>query len=335
MEKFDVPVVLFTFKRTDKTLEVLERIAQIKPSKLYILSDQGRNDEEISIVENLRRKIEERVDWDCELIKMYASKNIGVYHNIGEGAKKVLETEKWAIFLEDDNLPEITFFSFCKEMLEMYKNDTRILWVCGTNYLHKYSPEDGSSYMFTKHMLPCGWASWSDKFNKFYDGSLDFWQDEKVRERVKKENYYKLLKKQDIGNWDRELRRIKKGLNPDSWDYQMAFTIRSNGFYGIVPKYNQIMNIGADMDSTHGGISTDMTMTKRFCGIQTEKLEFPLTHPKIVLTDIKFESLIAKIITLPFGQRLKISTSIILKKILRIDPDGSVTGTLLKKTNKK
>jgi hypothetical protein len=35
------------------------------------------------------------------------------------------------------------------------------------NYLGKYEAEDGASYVFTRHMLPFGWASWADKFNRF------------------------------------------------------------------------------------------------------------------------------------------------------------------------
>jgi len=334
MEKFDVPIVLFTFKRIDKTLEILERISLVNPSKLYILSDQGRNEEEILIVEELRRKIEKRIDWDCEVVKHYALTNIGVYQNIGEGAKWVLEREKWAIFLEDDNLPEITFFEFSKEMLKMYEDDTRVLWICGSNYLKKYMPEDGSSYVFTKHMLPCGWASWGHKFNKFYDGNLELWQDTYLNKRVRFENIDKYLLNQDIGNWDKELRAIRKGHKPSSWDYQMSFSIRIHGLFSIVPSYNQIKNIGVDIDSIHGGSSFEYEMTRRFCGLETTKLEFPLRHPKVVLSDLNFERQMAKIITLPRSERNKIKLSNFLKKMFKINKDESFLGELRKRFKK-
>lgn len=40
MKEFDIPVVLFVFKR-EKAVEVIKRLSEVKPSKLYILADQG------------------------------------------------------------------------------------------------------------------------------------------------------------------------------------------------------------------------------------------------------------------------------------------------------
>ena len=148
MNKFDIPVVLFIFKR-EKAVEIIKRLSIVKPTKLYILADQGRDDIERKAVKKCREKVEAAIDWECEVIKNYANENRGVYQNIGEGAKWVLKKEKWAIFLEDDNLPEVTFFEFCKEMLERYEDDSRILWICGTNYLCEYFLKYNVSYVFT------------------------------------------------------------------------------------------------------------------------------------------------------------------------------------------
>ena len=321
---FDVPVVLFTFKRADKTLEVLDRISLIKPKKLYILSDEGRDDAERAIVSKLRYDIEAKVTWDCELIKNYASENRGVYENIGVGAKWVFEREPMAIFLEDDNLPELTFFQYCKDLLKLYKEDTRIFWICGTNYLKEYESADGASYLFTANMLPCGWASWSDKFLKFYDGELNLWKDDVVRQRVESLKYDLNLKKQDIYNWDNEAYRISRGDKPSSWDYQMSFSIRANNLFGIVPVYNQIRNIGADLDSTHGGSSLNMEMTKRFCDLQTKPLQFPLKHPKSLILDPIFVESISKIIVLPLKERMLINIGKYIKKVFGLNPNESL-----------
>ena len=112
MQAFDIPVAIFIFKR-HKAVDVVRRIAEVKPRKLYILADQGRNDAEREAVASCRAAVEAAIDWECEVVKNYATENRGVYQNIGEGAKWVLRQEKWAIFLEDDNLPEVSFFDFC------------------------------------------------------------------------------------------------------------------------------------------------------------------------------------------------------------------------------
>lgn len=331
MEQFNIPITLFFFKRQDKTLQVLERISKVRPRKLYLISDGPRNEEERVRVFECRKKIEEHINWDCEIIKNYAEINKGVYNRIGLGAKWVLEREDIAIFLEDDNLPELSFFQFSAEMLERYKDDTRVLWVCGTNYLKEYQPEDGSSYVFSKHMLPCGWASWRSKFNRFYDGDLQLWNDNYIKKRIKFEYDNKSLLRQDIENWNKESRKILKGERPLSWDYQMSFTQRVHGLYAIVPKFNQITNIGVDLDSIHGGISFDNEMVKRFCGLKTKSMDFPLIHPKVLLSDKRFDKLTARIIILPFSYRVKIFISKLLKTIFFIEENVSFTSEIKKK----
>lgn len=321
---FDIPVVLFLFKRIDKPLLVLKRISEVRPKRLYILSDGGRNDEEKIQVELCRKEIEQAIDWDCEVVKRYASENVGVYENIAGGAQWVFDREKFAIFLEDDNLPEISFFYFCEELLKRYEDDKRVFWICGTNYLEKYEPADGSSYLFTKNMMPCGWASWSNKFIEFYKNDLTLWEDKYVRELVKSEYSSNKLFFQDSYNLDYELSFFKKFGRYYSWDYQMAFSIRVNGLYGIVPKYNQISNIGVDELSIHGGNNLDDLMSKRFCNLKTYSIDFPLVHPEALLRDCFFEEEITNIIIDPrfFSIRSRVSRK--LKNILNIESTESL-----------
>ena len=330
MEQFDIPVAIFFFKRIEKTVMIIDRIAMVRPKKLYLISDGPRNDAEKADIEQCRLQVEARIDWPCEVVRDYADINKGVYDRIGLGAQWVLSQEESAIFLEDDNLPELTFFPFCEEMLKRYSDDTRVLWICGTNYLKEYEPSDGSSYVFTKHMLPCGWASWGHKFSKFYEGDLALWDAPYVRERIQFENNNKALLKQDMECWTRERKRIVEKGKPNSWDYQMSFTQRVHGLYAIVPKFNQIKNIGVDEHSIHGGTSFSNIMTRRFCGLATKALIFPLRHPKIVWTDRKFEKATAQIILLPTIYRLKGLINKILKQLLFINDDESLTQVILK-----
>ncbi|WP_422766831.1 hypothetical protein ACOX9X_11130 [Photobacterium leiognathi subsp. mandapamensis] len=155
---FNIPVALFIFKRKDSVLKILEVLAKVKPSKIYLLSDGGRNEDEKKIVDECRFAIEEAISWNCEIVKKYHTENVGVYSNIADGAKWVFSQEEKAIFLEDDNLPEETFFEYCECLLNKYRLDSRILWVCGSNYLEEVETSDNSSYFFTQNMLPCGWA---------------------------------------------------------------------------------------------------------------------------------------------------------------------------------
>lgn len=322
MSEFDIPVVVFIYRRK-KAVEIINQISKIKPKKLYLIGDEGRNDIEKQEVKECRNIVEQSITWECDVIKNYATENRGVYANIGLGAQWVFQREKYAIFLEDDNLPEETFFRFCKELLIKYEDDDEILWICGTNYLGEYQPKDGSSYMFTKHMLPCGWASWGNKFNKFYDGELKQYQNVDLN-KMKKEYFNKKIFKQYKEGWLSEYNKIKKGERPSSWDYQMDFSIKVNSLYGISPCKNQIKNIGVDEYSTHGGKSFNQIMTKRFCGMDSYSIQFPLKHPRSISIDYEYEKKIANIQLYPLKMRIKIKLAKIIKKILGLSEYDSI-----------
>lgn len=329
MKQFEIPVVIFFMHRQDLVLQVLDQIAKVKPKKLYLLGDGGRSKDEWKLVYACRSAVETRIDWDCEVIKDYAEVNRGVYGNIGQGALRVFQKEERAIFLEDDNRPEETFFYFCEEMLERYKDDTRVLWVCGTNYLEKYEPQDGSSYVFTQHLLPCGWASWSHKFTNMYDGDMVHFNEPGIKEKLKYSYEDKDLYWQQEYAISGTLDKLKNNKRV-SWDHQMCYSLRINSAYGISPKYNQIQNIGADERSTHGGTSMNKVMTKRFCGIRSFPLKFPLVHPNVVMKDSVFETKTKDIILMPLSRRILVSIVRLVKPLFGYGKYDSVTFSNLK-----
>ena len=323
MAEFEIPVVIFIFKR-DKAVDVINRIREVRPKKLYILADHGRNDAEKAEALRCRNLVEQAITWDCLVIKNYAEENRGVYQNIAEGAKWVLRQEKWAIFLEYDNLPEVTFFQFCQEMLERYEKDTRVLWICGTNYLGEYHPADEVSYVFTRHMLPCGWASWSDKFERFYDGDLTLCKNQKVLSRIASVYCSRKVYRQYRDSWMGEYQRISRGERPTSWDYQMDFSIKANNLFGICPCRNQIRNIGVDNCSVHGGTTYANEMTRRFCGMLSYPVKFPMKHPVALLPDPEFEKIIGKIILYPWQLRAKIRLSRAIRCVIKVPKGKSI-----------
>jgi len=329
MSEFNIPIVLFTFRRVEKSQEIVRRISKVKPKKMYILSDEGRNEEEKREVKLCRKAVELAIDWSCEIVFDYAKENRGVYRNIGEGSLRVFEKEEFAIFLEDDNLPEVSFFYFCKEMLEKYKDNKKILWICGTNYLGDYKSSDGESYKFTQHMLPCGWASWSDKFIEFYDGSMSFFEQPNALRILRKKFETRKLYKFYIESLLSEYNLLKKGLQPISWDYQMCLSLRVNDLYGIVPTKNQIKNIGVDEFSTHGGTTYDNVMTQRYCGMDSYSMIGSLKEPTEVRKDPVFERKLESIIVNPFKMRVKIDVANFTRKIFRLNDQTNIKKFLL------
>lgn len=314
---FDIPVVLIIFRRCDTMPRIIRRLAKVKPRKVYILADEGRNEKEIEQAHECRKTVESLINWDCEVVKNYAEENRGVYRNIGEGAKWVFEREEKAIFLEDDNLPETSFFRYADEMLEKYETAPEVLWICGTNYVTDMNGKE--SYAFTQHLLPCGWASWSTKFLKYYDGELSTFRDE-----AHKRKFYSSYSNRWLAQWQyqsvrNEVERHERTGRFISWDYQMLWSVRSNGLYGVVPLRNQITNIGVDEFSIHGGNSKNNVMTDRFCEVPSKQLDFPLVHPNEIAINKSVEHQLADIICPPHSTVLKSLLSSKMKRLMKQD----------------
>lgn len=316
---FDIPVCLFIFKRQDKSVQIIREIAKHKPQKLYIIADAGRNAEEHRLCEQCRKAVENAIDWDCTIVKMYAKENRGCFGNIGLGAREVFEKEAKAIFLEDDNLPEETFLPYCRELLYRYESNDDILWICGTNYMTDFVPSEPCDYVFTRHLLPCGWASWSSKFLKYYDYDFTNLNNQGLKQARKT---YQSLRhyRYDVRNWKAE----KAHNRFYSWDYQMNFSIRFHNKYGIAPCKNQITNIGADSFSAHGGTSMDNCLTAKFCEVPSARISFPLRAPSRIAIDPIFEKKTREIIVPPRRYYFRIY----LRRILPIPRDISISKSI-------
>ena len=336
---FEIPVTIFLFRRTNTLKDIFARIATVKPSKMYIIADGGRNDIEHRECIACREYAESLIDWDCDIIRNYSDSNRGVYKNIGEGAKWVFAKEKYAIFLEDDNLPEISFFEYCRELLYKYEKENRVLWICGTNYLESYKNKNDDSYMFTKHMLPCGWASWSYKFLKYYDGEIAGVEDKKMLKNFKKSYLIKGCKarrlyKSHLYHVKRSRYLVISGNKEASWDYQMNYAVRANGLYGISPCKNQIKNIGVDDYSIHGG--NNMAVVSTHCGMDSIPLIFPLKHPNEISVDVNYEKLVNKSLRPSLFCNISHIISMPIKRILGLNSYDSLSNYIkMVKKNQK
>ena len=315
----NTPIVLLLFKRVDSTRRIIGRLREVEPTKLYVLCDQGRDENERKLVREVRSVVDECIDWPCEVIRDYADENRGVYDQIGLGALRVFEHEERAIFLEDDNLPESTFFAWCEQMLNVYENNDKIVWVCGTNYLGESRPADGSDIYFTRHLLPCGWASWAAKFRRCYDKEFSLTNEDGWLDRMEASYEDRRLFVQQRESVLGERERRDHGERYRSWDFQMAFSIRMQNLLGVAPSRNQITNIGVDEFSTHGS-KTGNTMTDRFCNVPSYPMPVPCHVPAEVKVDEEFERAIGEIILQPWDRRAKDA----LKRVLGVPRGMSI-----------
>lgn len=260
-----IPVALIIFNRPNVTRAVFERIRSIRPRTLMLIADGPREDRpgEPELCSQVRG-IVEQVDWPCELLKDYADTNLGCGRRVATGLDWVFETVSEAIILEDDCLPDPTFFRFCAELLERYRNEERVMQVSGSNFLFNRR-HIADSYYFSRYPLCWGWATWRRAWQHF-DFDLRAWKRDRQGCLAKFDNPKE--RAFWLANWDNIcFRRV------DTWDYQWSFACLEANGRAVIPSVNLVANIGFGSDATH--------TRSRAAAVRPAvgAMNFPLRHP--------------------------------------------------------
>ena len=169
------PVVLIIFNRPKLTEVVFQAIREAKPPKLFLVADGPRPNRPDDIPRcAAARKVVEKVDWDCEVLRNYADENMGCGCRPASGITWVFSQVEEAIILEDDCVPSPSFFPFCQELLDRYRTDERVMHIGGMNWQsgHRRSP---FSYFFSKYPQCWGWATWRRAW-AHYDFTMRYWR---------------------------------------------------------------------------------------------------------------------------------------------------------------
>jgi hypothetical protein len=298
--QFQTPILFVVFNRPDTTQRVFDEIKKVRPTKLYIAADGPRPNKQNDIdgCAQVREIFSKQIDWPCEVKTLFREKNLGCKYAVASAFDWFFENVEEGIILEDDDLPDPTFFPFCQEMLAKYRNDTRVMHISGCNFQQKnkkFRPEGSYYFAFIPHIW--GWASWRRAW-KHYDVEVTKWPEMKERGLLKNLFHDKAVSFM----WANSFQRYHdKKIN--SYDGQWAFACLDNGGLCINPSKNLISNIGFGANSTHTSDATNEN-----ANLPTEPLEFPLKHPSKIEVDWVAEKHSFKHhfhINLHFSQKIK------------------------------
>ena len=268
-------VLFLIFNRPDTTSRVFEEIRKAKPSRLYIAADgprAGRPDEEILCEQS--RAVLAKIDWKCELQTLFRPVNLGCKHAMSSAIDWFFEQEEEGIILEDDCLPDQSFFYYCDTLLEKYRFDTRIRHIAGSNLQRGKTWGDASIY-FTNQTHVWGWASWRRVW-KDYDKELKRYDEREVHEKLSNIFNDRFV----LEEWTKFFIQLKAG-EIDTWDYQLAFTNFFNNGLSVNPNVNLITNIGFREDATH-----TLSTNSPYANIPLQQL-WEITYPTYVLPEKK------------------------------------------------
>ena len=281
----DVPVRVNIWIRPECQRRQFEVLKQARPSVIFLQSDGGRNEKEWDAIYQNRKIFDTEIDWECTVYKIYETENQGLYKMGQKVSAFIWEHVDRCIFLEDDFIPSVSFFQYCAELLEKYKDDLRIDCICGMNHLGK-SENVSSDYFFSRQGSIWGVARWKRSV-QMRDHTFAYGKDPYVMnllEKNAKKNKAFLKRARAYAKQEYYEGHVAGG------EFFIEFAMYGHNQLQIIPKYNMIKNIGATEDSAHADNLKNMPKgIRRVFDMQTYELEFPLKHPKYVIPDVEYE----------------------------------------------
>ncbi|MGG9964523.1 hypothetical protein [Ferruginibacter sp. SUN106] len=283
-------VLLIAFNRPATTQQVLEALAIYQPPVLYVATDGARKGNANDAIKCAA--VHELVNnWqknnpDVEVKTLYQPENLGCGLGVSTAINWFFSNEEMGIILEDDCLPNQSFFTFCNTLLHQYKDDDRIMHIAGSNFIEPEMKVNNESYYFSIYPHIWGWASWRRAWSK-YDFEMKKFEEFKQLPAFNK--YY-----------DQELFEKTKSHEIDTWDSQWAYTILMAKGVSVIPNYNFVKNLGFD---ENGGSHHNKT-PNWYKGVVYEITE--IKHPEeFILNTCNDDLVYEKVIKRGISHRLK------------------------------
>lgn len=275
----NTPVALFIFNRPDTTARVLDALRAVRPRTVFVIADGARADEPEDAARcAATRACIETIDWECEVVKQYADRHLGLRRRVESGLDWLFENADEGIILEDDCVPEPAFFRFCEELLTRYRDTPRVMGISGTNFhFGQYAPP--YSYHFSRYPLVWGWATWKRAWAQ-YDATMEAWANLRGTDWLAST----LESPAAVRYWDGVFQ--KNFESPGSWDYAwMLATWLHEGLH-VCPSVNLVSNIGFRSDASH-----TRNVYDPLANVASYPLEFPLRHPPAIVRDEQADAL--------------------------------------------
>lgn len=270
---FETPIAYFIYNRPELVAVTFEAIRKIHPRKLFIIAD-GPKDEKDKIQCEAARMLTEKIDWDCLVERNYSEKNIGCRSRVSSGISWFFDNVPEGIILEDDCLADNSFFYYCRELLDKYRNDERIMCISGDNYQNGIKRGE-TSYYFSIFNHCWGWATWKRAWN-LYDLEMKNYDQAETKSWMSGNisGYFNKI------YWLDQFKKSRENkLN--SWAVPWTYACWSHSGLTCLPNSNLVGNLG------HGEKSTHTKKDHHLANLPISAISLPLSHPRKIEVDKK------------------------------------------------
>lgn len=265
---FHTPILFILFNRLETTKQVFAKIREIQPAQLFIAADGARlyKEGEDIICQKVRDWVTSNIDWECNATTRFQTENLGCGLHVSSAITWFFEHVEEGIILEDDCVPDISFFPYCTELLEKYRNNEHIYVIGGNNFQKK--KRGSASYYFSAYGHIWGWATWKRAWATYTYTLSD------INDTIMQQHITSYFNNTQVQNYWYGIFKKMKYEPIDTWDYQWTFCQWLQNAINIMPNVNLVSNIGFDSKATH-----TKTIVEGISNVSTKSI-MPIIHPE-------------------------------------------------------
>jgi hypothetical protein len=283
---FSTPILIISYNRPDYLKILFKEIKKINPKNIFFFNDGPKNDyDKIKI--NVIKKIVKFEFNNIKILTRFEKKNLGLKLAVIKGINWFFQKNNEGIILEDDCIPNKSFFYFCEKNLNYHRKNNIVMNIGGLNLLKplkNYNPSLRlDSYYYNKIPMIWGWATWKRSW-KQYDHKMKYWGHVRKSKKILKSWFYD---KYSINFFSERLDAVYSGKDP-SWAFSWVYTLRRKNGLNIMPRKNLIKNIGINMN-THS-----TPQYKDHFNLKTYNIG-KIVHPKKIIIDNYADELLSRI----------------------------------------
>ncbi len=242
------PILLFVYNRPDhtrKTLEKLNQLPEVKTSKLYIFSDNAKNEKATAAVEQVRRIVDEYAEKSnfAQVEVRKASENRGLAASIIGGVTEIIREYGRVIVLEDDLEVAPDFLTYMNGALDFYRDKEKIWAVSGYTFPMKSLDSYPHDIYMCGRGCSWGWATWSDRWETVDWDVSDY-------PKFK----FNLSRRRAFARWGKDLPTMLDAYmygEIHSWAIRWCYEAFKQGKLTVYPVRSRIANHGTDGSGTN------------------------------------------------------------------------------------
>jgi len=251
--KVTEPILVIAFNRPDHLRVLIDRLREVEPTRMFFAVDGPRanNPDDLRKVQECQAVVQ-TIDWDCQVATRFQPRNLGCGLGVSTAITWFFEHVDRGIILEDDIIPDQSFFPFCTELLERYQSDKKVFAISGCNFVPPEHINTQGAYRFSQVPHIWGWATWRNRW-EHYNLDIAGWRRNLPATRLWAKSghsipaavywagTFELLARQEV----------------DTWDGQLVYLCMKNEMLTATSNTNLIRNIGFNHQATHTLVDRD------------------------------------------------------------------------------